>query len=151
MAIRKWRRPPLAAVVFWQAALSLVALAQSRAPRPLAAVCWTEDRPNSWICVDFKARRLAMTGYSLRTHWENGNGHIREWVVMASGDGSNWVKVDSRADDRLSEFGAQRVFMLSAQTAFYQYFKIEQTAKNTMGFDNLRLSEIEFFRTLRLS
>jgi glycosyltransferase involved in cell wall biosynthesis len=58
MAIPRWRRPPLAAVVFWQAVLSLAALAQSRAPRPLAAVCCLRPSVTVMVPNGNKARYL---------------------------------------------------------------------------------------------
>jgi hypothetical protein len=48
----------------------------------------------------------------------------------------------------LRENGADKYFELPGPTDFFRFFMIKQTGSNTMGYNNLRLSEVEFFGRL---
>lgn len=105
----------------------------------------TIDRAGSWIMVDFQNARISLTGYSLRTHRHEGNGHITGWTIECKNDG-DWVLVDQRENvTELSRLGNAEFFSVPNPSPRVRFVKLTQTLRNTMGYNNLRLSAIEFF------
>ncbi|OHT07919.1 hypothetical protein TRFO_05031 [Tritrichomonas foetus] len=110
----------------------------------------TQDTPESFIRVDFKYRRVSLTGYSLRTHSHDGNGHITGWLLSGSNDKETWTPIDSMPiTDQFDALGIARYFPLQSPTPFYRYFELKQIRQNSMGYNNLRLSNIEFFGSVQ--
>ena len=57
----------------------------------------SEDKENSWICYDFKDRRVTPTSYSIRSQsGGSGSCHLKSWVIEASNDGQSWTEIDRR-------------------------------------------------------
>jgi hypothetical protein len=56
---------------------------------------------NSWICYDFKERRVVPTHYAIRTN-NSGPGahHLKSWLVETSVDGEAWHEVDHKEDNK---------------------------------------------------
>ena len=108
-----------------------------------------DDKPDSWICYDFKALRVAPTGYSIRTAFEC---FPRSWVIEVSNDGSagSWEVVDRRDDNEdLHGSRVTRNFAISAPTrGNFRFVRLRQTGKNHHGDDVLALSALEVFGTL---
>ena len=110
----------------------------------------TQDIKNSYIMFDFKQRTVSLTGYSLKTHSYEGNGHITGWKINGSNDKITWDEVDEVAmTELLGTLGAEHYFKLETPSRFYRYFQLIQTRKNTKGFYNLRLSRVEFFGSIQ--
>jgi hypothetical protein len=110
----------------------------------------TNDQPNSWIMINFRTMKLSLTGYAFRTHSHQGNGHIKGWVIEGHDERGGWRIVDQRADvDNLQALGKTAYFRLSDKSPYYQIFRIRQTQKNSMNYDNLRLAQIELFGSLQ--
>jgi hypothetical protein len=42
---------------------------------------WTSNQTNSWISIDLIERKVLLTGYSLKSHLDSGNGHIKQWSL----------------------------------------------------------------------
>ena len=58
----------------------------------------SELLPNSWVCYDFKERRVTPTGYTLSNYvW----GWPKSWVIEVSNEGGegSWEDVDRRDDN----------------------------------------------------
>lgn len=105
----------------------------------------TRDVPGQWIKFEFNQHRVALTGYSYKTHSINGNGHTRTWKVHGSTDGLNWTLIHEMTNTNvLSNYGA--VFIANFPlTQFYKVIKFTQTGTNTMNYNNFRVAHIEFF------
>ena len=109
------------------------------------------DNPNSWICYDFKEKRVVLTSYSVRTHV--GPSFPRSWVLEASNDGTegSWLVVDRREDN--NELHAPYVThnfacASSASQGMFRFVRLRQTGKNHNGGDELYLTSLEVFGTL---
>ena len=58
----------------------------------------TDNESSSWICLDFKEKRLFPTGYSLKSgEWC----HLIHWVIEGSDDGCSWNELDRRDTEDL--------------------------------------------------
>ena len=110
----------------------------------------TKDLANSCIIIDFQKQKVSLTGYTLQTHNFLRNGHIVGWCLYGSNDCRTWNLIDNVSNCLYFQqhLGGIKYFPLASKTIYYQYFKIEQTSANSMGYYNLRLSRIEFFGTI---
>jgi hypothetical protein len=109
---------------------------------------YTNDVMGSWICIDLKHRRLSLTKYWLKSHSCSSNGRLVEWALFGSQDGTSWNLIDNQKDDKLNELGASACYTLKQATPPYRWFKLQQTGRNSKGWHNLRLGQIEFFGTV---
>ena len=108
---------------------------------------------NSWICYDFKGRRLTPTSYSIRScHWGPGCAHPKSWVLEVSNDGSegSWKEVDSRKDNNdLNDSHVIRNFSLGTpQSGAFRFVRLRQTGNNHCGRIRLAICALELFGTL---
>lgn len=69
----------------------------------------SSDTEGSWICIDFKGRKVGLTSYTIvskshsykRDSANNENNPVlhpqmEHWEIQGSNDGSNWTQLDSR-------------------------------------------------------
>ena len=110
----------------------------------------SNEEPNSWICYDFKERRVAPTSYSIRTAWSDSN--PKSWVLEVSNDGSDgsWEVVDSRENNEdLKGRRITRTFAISTRPhGIFRFVRLLQTGKNHDEGDILILTSFEVFGTL---
>ena len=108
---------------------------------------------NSWICYDFRVRRVTPTSYSIRSYGGGTDGpHPRSWVLEVSNDGSegSWAVVDSRENNTdLNDKSVTRNFALSApRSRAFRFVRLRLTGKNHAGFDYLWICSLELFGAL---
>ena len=107
------------------------------------------DRPNSWICYDFKGRRVAPTSYSIRSYHDQ---FPKSWVFEVSNDGSEgtWEIVDKRANDKSlkSKYVTHNFEISQHLGGSYRFVRLRQTGKNHSGKDVLCLTSLELFGTI---
>ena len=110
---------------------------------------WSSSgQPNSFVQFDFKARRICLDQYSLRSDG-NSRGHLISWVIEVSDDGANWEVVDERNTQDLDGKFVVKTYECSKRSdCFARFVRLRQIGKNSDGDDHLRLSEIEFFGKL---
>ena len=112
---------------------------------------WSQDEPDSWICYDFKGRRVAPASYSIRTgSWC----YLKSWVLEVSNDGSDgsWEVVDRRENNEdLKGKHVTHNFAISAPPrGSFHFVRLRQTWKNHKGDDVLCLSPLELSEPLYL-
>ena len=110
---------------------------------------YTENSPNSWICIDFINRRIIPTHYTVGTS-HDANNHLKSWVIEGSSDGNSWDKLDEQSN--CSVMNGQRIvhtFPINTQNGKeYRFIRIRQTDKNWGNNNYLDLSAFEFHGTL---
>lgn len=107
----------------------------------------SDDKKNSWICYDFKDRRVIPTGYSVRS-WSQSSGgyHPKNWVMEAS-NGKSWMTIDRRGNnDQLNGNMVIVKFNIAPvpRTGF-RFFRLRLIGKNHDDNDILALSALEIF------
>ena len=119
---------------------------------------WTDsyfassNEPNSWICYDFKDRRVIPTSYSVRSYWNASGDHLKSWVVEVSNDGTenSWKEIDRR--DNNNDLNGKHVtanFKISrVPNESFRFFRLRQTAKNHQDRYYLAMTSLEIFGTL---
>ena len=108
----------------------------------------------SWICYDFKERRVIPTSYTVRSI-DQGSGwfHLRSWVIQVSNDGRSWTEIDRRTDNNdLNGARAIANFKISnVPCETFRFFRLKTTGKNHCNWDSryqLIISALEVFGAL---
>ncbi|KAK8838621.1 hypothetical protein M9Y10_032655 [Tritrichomonas musculus] len=112
---------------------------------------YTDDKPGSWLTIDFKDHRIIPTAYTIRS----GSGpqswhHPKSWVIQVSNDSNTWQTIDTVNDSPYQN--GNRVFHAykigEEQRSEFRYFKILQTSKTLNNCDLLLFETIEIYGTL---
>ena len=109
---------------------------------------FSNNSPNSWVMFDFKEKKVSLSSYSLKSDG-NGYHHLLQWKLEGSNDGSSWTCLDSRNTQDLNRNYRVKNYSTNNHDS-YRYIRITMTGKNSGSYDYFRLSQIEFFGTLRL-
>jgi hypothetical protein len=103
----------------------------------------------SWICYDFKAKRIVPSHYAVRTN-DNGSGgqHLKSWLVETSDDGTTWREVDHKENnDDLNGSSLTGRFAISGGGAC-RFIRLVNIGRCHQGHDILFISAWEVFGTL---
>ena len=109
--------------------------------------CWcTFNTPSSWVL--FKSRRVCLSHYRIKSSGSR-DGNLFSRVLEVTDDGSTWEVVDEWNTHDLSESYVVQTYECSKRfDRLVRALRLRQTGKNSMGHDNLCLSEIEFFEKI---
>ena len=117
---------------------------------------WTEafytgNVPNSWICVDFKKTKIALTHYTIKSQSNTNSSRPLQWVLEGSNtkNDSDWTELDSRNTDDLRPSLATVTYQLEQPSQPLRYFRIRQTGVNSYGNNYLAITSLEFFGQIR--
>jgi hypothetical protein len=106
----------------------------------------SEDKPDQWICFNFKDRRVRPSHYSIHAH--SSNWWLRSWVLEGSEDNSKWTVLDEQTgNDRTNSSHPIGTFAVSRSSPC-QWIRLRQTGKNVQGSDHLILFAVELFGEL---
>jgi hypothetical protein len=109
----------------------------------------SQDKPQSWVCYDFKTRELKPTHYTVRTRQDQNHHHLRSWVLEGSVDDELWKPLDSRESDAtLNGQGAMATFAVTGAD-FVRKIRLRQVGKNTNNSNHLVMSAFELFGEVR--
>lgn len=108
----------------------------------------SHERPNSWICLEFKERRVIPTSYSMQS---SDYCHPMSWVVEVSNDetGGCWTEIDRRdkSIDLLTNGVIVNFKISHVPSEGVRYFRLTQIA-NDRGTGKIVLLGLEIFGTL---
>jgi hypothetical protein len=109
---------------------------------------FSQDLPNSWVCVQFNSKRILLEGYFLRSQMKKGWFHPQNWILQGSKDNKNWDIIDEQIDiDWVIKDYSKAYFPVETKKA-YSYFKFIQTGKSCNLNDHFVLNYVEFFGTI---
>lgn len=111
----------------------------------------TEDKPDCWICFEFRENQVSLTHYQIRsTHYSKGYCHPRNWVIEGSMDNVKWDNLDTQTNcSYLNENNVSHVFDISNQTSKkYRYIRMKQTGVNWNSNNFFSMNAIEFYGKL---
>jgi hypothetical protein len=111
--------------------------------------CWVSSNvPESWLLIDFGARTLFVSHYSLRTyHCAKGYSHLKSWTLEGSIHGGT-SRLDVRNDNEELNGRWKTATFQCLFPAECQAVKLKQTGPNHHGDDFLILRSIELFGEL---
>jgi hypothetical protein len=103
----------------------------------------SQNRPNSWLCYDFKHRSVQITHYSIRAGDVD---HPRSWVLEgAASPWGGWTQLDSQSgNNQLNGNYLVATFPTSRSSAF-RCIRFRQTGTNHRNMDFLTLAGLELF------
>lgn len=111
-------------------------------------VCLAQPNLGSWICFDFKSRKINLTDYTLRSNMiKKGNGfHPRSWFIEGSNDKLNWISLDMQKDcARMNDINAIITFSIQNRSPQnFRYIRM-RLISNWAGGTELSLSLIELY------
>lgn len=108
----------------------------------------SNDSQNSYVQFDFKANRVILTGYSLKSDG-NTSWHLISWVIEVSDDAMTWDIVDTRNTHALDGQYITKTFECSKQLmVMHRFVRIRQVGHNSGNSYNMKLANIEFFGKL---
>ena len=112
---------------------------------------YTENSTNSWICFDFKERRVIPTHYTLKGHSYGENGdHPKTWVIEGSKDNSKWEVIDEQKNcNFLNGSFYVHTFAISQQNSDeFHYIRMRLTGLNCGNDNKLKLNAFEIYGQL---
>lgn len=113
---------------------------------------YTDGLPNSWWHIDLGAKRSVVPSrYTLRHGSKAATNLIRNWVLEASNDGSDWTLLRAHKNDETlkgTHFATASWPVESPDGTPYRHFRVRQTGPNSTGDDYLVLSGFELYGTL---
>ena len=107
---------------------------------------------NSWLCFDFKERKVMPTNYTIRTNsgWFTSCQFLKSWIIECSNDSSSWDVIDDvkncsliKESNRFHTFNIQK-----KNLSFYRFIRIRMTGQNWNNDDYLIIDSFEIFGTL---
>ena len=101
-----------------------------------------------WINFGFKPGKVAITGYTIRTHGHEiwSKSHLRSWILLGSNDEINWDIIDEQNDviDFKGTYHATKTFQ-TKETVFYSTIRLQRTSKTWGENYYLALNRFELF------
>ena len=111
----------------------------------------SKDEPNSYICFDFKDRKINPTHYEIRSgKWSPNNDHPKSWEIQGSNDNSTWEVIDTQKDcSYLNGNGLIHTFEINNQLCSeFRYLRLIETSPNWSMKNCLAFDSLEFYGTL---
>ena len=113
----------------------------------------TQNKPNSWICFEFKKHEVIPTGYIIRSFYAENDHHPKTWKLEGSNDMDSWVTLDSQANNESLRGGSRvHLFPISNEEHKdkpFKYLRIQQTGpnwcNNSGSYHYLLMNSIEFY------
>lgn len=107
------------------------------------------NKPDQWICFDFKNRRVRVTDYRIKTHkFSSYSCHLKEWKLQGSDNQSEWVDLDTRDTDSLNESRKVEHFVCSGKGGSFRFIRLLSTGPNHRGDYLMALTNIDFFGSI---
>jgi hypothetical protein len=110
------------------------------------------DEPNQWVEYDFKAARVAVTHYAIRTHLSCGAGshHPKSWLVEVSNQRTGWVEIDRVSNSaELNRADYTVVFEVARADVEARWVRFRQTGLSHHGDNHFNFTRFELFGRLR--
>lgn len=107
----------------------------------------TNNKSNSWICIEFIKYKVNPTHYTIRSNnWSSNLEHPRNWVFEGSLDSVKWEKLDSQTEcSYLNGKNLVHTFSIQNNNQSFKYFRVSQTGKNWNNSDYLCFNCIELY------
>ena len=104
----------------------------------------SKNESNSYIRFDFKERKLLLDSYTLTSHNDSQNDHLKNWILKVSNDGVNYTEIDRHINcDLLNGKLKTATFNVSCPTP-QRYILLQQTDTNWANTNYLTINKLEF-------
>ena len=101
---------------------------------------------DSWICLDFKNKKVRIENYSIKTNKDAINsGHLKSWKIEVSNDGSSWYDIDNRVNCSTLNGSRLTGTFSATHNEYSRFVRIHQTGQTWCGSDDSWFYYIEFY------
>lgn len=90
----------------------------------------SSNEEKSWICFDFKERKVKPFAYQILSNNDTDFGQLRSWVIEVSNDNNSWLIIDEKYNSsilRRSRYIATFQIEESKLKDFYRFIRLRQT------------------------
>lgn len=108
----------------------------------------SSNKPNSFICFDFKSYAISLSAYSIRSSSYPMPSFLKSWVIEGSNDKTEWTTLDSHTNDNsLCSRRAERKFNIPSpkNEEAFKYIQLRSTGQSSGGSNQFEIQNIEFF------
>lgn len=112
----------------------------------------TNGEENSYICFDFKDKRIVPTHYQLRSGpWYKNAHNPKNWVIEVSNDNQNWEIIDEQKEcEIINGKSIAHLFQISnSNSNEFRYIKMRQNGKNCAEGFYFNISSFELYGKLK--
>jgi hypothetical protein len=109
------------------------------------------ETPDQWLCYDFQGRTVEVTNYSIQSADVSGGSprnFPKSWVLEGSQDGSQWVVLDERTNNRDLKGQSQIASFLTSTRQVSRLIRIRQTGPNHNNEPYFGFRALELFGCL---
>jgi hypothetical protein len=100
------------------------------------------NKPNQWLCDDFKSRKIRPIQYSVHVY---PGYYLRSWIFEGSIDGSIWAELDRRRDEQTANSNHRIGTFSISNRSECQFVRLRQTGVNVSGRHCFILYAMEIF------
>lgn len=112
---------------------------------------YTQDKPNSWICFEFKKHKIIPSNYTIKSHNCSPNCcQPKSWRIDGSNDNNEWIQLDKQENCTYLN-GANLIHTFDInnnEEQEFKYIRMYQTGPNCQNSNQLALCSIEFYGRL---
>lgn len=107
----------------------------------------SENKPDTFICFDFKKKKVIPKNYTIRSAPYDGGAHPKSWVIEGSNDNENWSVIDIQNNcTELNGLSYVHTFDIkNDEDNEYRYIRMRQTDKSFAINDYLRFESFELY------
>ncbi|OHT15508.1 hypothetical protein TRFO_02828 [Tritrichomonas foetus] len=111
----------------------------------------SKNEKNSWICYDFKDKRIQPTYYSIRSRHDSNSHHLQTWSIEGFSEViSDWVELDYQTNvNCLKGINSEHTFEITKhKNKTFQKLRLFMKGENTNNCYFLTISALEFYGKL---
>jgi hypothetical protein len=114
--------------------------AKNAAHPGLGSTFFSEDKPDQWMCYNFRRKKVQRIGYLLRTAADCWN--LKEWVIEGSQDGTTWTKLCNEHNEKNRVINQK--FSIACDN-FFGMLRQRHTENNYIGQHQLGVEFLDGF------
>ena len=111
----------------------------------------SSDTQNSWICFDFKNKRIIPKNYQIKSYnYGPSNHHPRTWIIEGSNDESKWTNLATENNcSYLNGRCLSHIFTFTnPNEQEFRYIRMTQTGTDCAGYNRLTINCFELYGRL---
>lgn len=114
---------------------------------------FSKNENNSWICYDFKEKKVKLSHYTIRsTTWSYNVDHLQNWCIEASNDAKQWKILSTVRNEKSliypTSFNTFKIEKNSSSSEYFRYIRLRQDGLNTGNDNVLGLAAFELFGSI---
>lgn len=113
---------------------------------------FSNDEKDSWVCYDFRERRVKPRSYTVRSMFNmfRGKHYPKSWVFEGSNDGTTWTELNRQWNnsDLKGSYATHNFKVSVSPNESFRFLRLRQTGKNHADCYFMIFSGLEIFGVL---